>query len=91
VLKYATGKLSCNGGNAAMQHERFSSAPKPPFWLWEVEDQKGKEMGLRNRYRYWKQYRINLQELQRCSDRDLMDLGITRSDIRRVARDAART
>ncbi|YBV98457.1 DUF1127 domain-containing protein [Phyllobacteriaceae bacterium JZ32] len=37
-------------------------------------------MGVRNRYRYWKQYRVNLQELQRCSDRDLMDLGIARSD-----------
>ncbi|MBB2969679.1 DUF1127 domain-containing protein [Mesorhizobium sp. RMAD-H1] len=47
-------------------------------------------MGLRNRYRYWKQYRVNLQELQRCSDRYLMDLGIARSDIRRLAREAAK-
>ena len=42
-------------------------------------------MSLRNRILQYRQYRQNLHELSRCTDRNLADLGIARADIRRVA------
>ncbi|MGN8023421.1 DUF1127 domain-containing protein [Phyllobacterium sp. 22229] len=42
-------------------------------------------MSLRNHIQKWRQYRQNLHELRLCTDRNLADLGIARSDIRRVA------
>ncbi|WP_082469784.1 MULTISPECIES: DUF1127 domain-containing protein [Rhizobium/Agrobacterium group] len=36
----------------------------------------------------WRKYRQTVNELGRMSDRELSDLGIGRSDIRRVARTA---
>lgn len=36
----------------------------------------------------WRKYRKTVNELGRMSDRELSDLGIGRSDIRRVARTA---
>ncbi|KAA3510167.1 MULTISPECIES: DUF1127 domain-containing protein [Agrobacterium] len=36
----------------------------------------------------WRKYRQTVTELGRMSDRELTDLGIGRSDIRRVARTA---
>ncbi len=46
-------------------------------------------MDLRTHYRRWKQYRQNLRELESCSDRELRDLGFSRADIHRVAREVA--
>ena len=40
-------------------------------------------------YRNWRRYRETVSELSRLSNRELADLGITRGDIRRVARKAA--
>lgn len=37
----------------------------------------------------WKRYNSSLSELNRLGDRDLADIGISRSDIRRVAWSAA--
>ncbi len=42
-------------------------------------------MSLRDRIQKYRQYRQNLHELSRCTDRNLADLGIARTDIRRVA------
>ena len=39
----------------------------------------------------WRRYRDSLRELSRFSDRELNDLGISRSDIECVARQSART
>ena len=39
----------------------------------------------------WRRYRSSVRELSRLSDRDLNDLGISRSDIECVARQSART
>ena len=36
----------------------------------------------------WRKYRQTVTELGRMSDRELTDLGVGRSDIRRVARNA---
>jgi len=33
----------------------------------------------------WRRYNVNLRELNQLGDRELADLGITRSDIPRVA------
>lgn len=44
---------------------------------------------LRQRYQSWKIYRSTLEELQMLSDRELDDIGISRFDVRRVAREAA--
>lgn len=45
---------------------------------------------LKSRYSSWKRYSRTLQELDSLSNRDLADLGISRSDIPRLAREAAR-
>lgn len=37
----------------------------------------------------WKRYNRSLSELNRLGDRELADIGISRSDIRRVAWNAA--
>jgi uncharacterized protein YjiS (DUF1127 family) len=39
--------------------------------------------------REWKRYNQSLSELSRLGDRELADIGISRSDIPRVARNAA--
>lgn len=38
----------------------------------------------------WKRYGATVQELSHLTDRELADIGITRSDIQRVAWDHAR-
>ena len=45
---------------------------------------------LIERLRIWRRERETLSELRRLSDRDLFDLGICPSDIRAVAKRAAR-
>jgi uncharacterized protein YjiS (DUF1127 family) len=42
-------------------------------------------MSLRNRIHKYRQYRQNLHELRSCTDRNLADLGIARTDMRRIA------
>ena len=46
---------------------------------------------LKARYSTWKRYTRTLQELESLSNRELTDLGISRIDIPRLAREAART
>ena len=46
---------------------------------------------LKTRYSTWKRYARTVQELEMLSNRDLADLGIARSDIPRLAREASRT
>ena len=43
-----------------------------------------------NRYKQHRVYRQTLEELSDLSNRELADLGLHRSDLRRVAMDAAR-
>lgn len=45
---------------------------------------------LKSRYATWKRYNRTVSELENLSVRELDDLGISRDDIRRVAREAAR-
>jgi uncharacterized protein YjiS (DUF1127 family) len=45
---------------------------------------------LKSRYASWQRYSRTLQELERLNNRELADLGISRSDIPRLAREAAR-
>ncbi|MBB3977804.1 uncharacterized protein YjiS (DUF1127 family) [Rhizobium azooxidifex] len=47
-------------------------------------------MNISRSFNTWRKYRQTITELGRMSDRELHDLGIGRSDIRRVARDAVR-
>ncbi len=42
-------------------------------------------MNLIRNYRNWRRYRETVNELSRLSNRELNDLGITRSDIATVA------
>jgi uncharacterized protein YjiS (DUF1127 family) len=42
-----------------------------------------------NFIRTWKRYNANLNELYQLGDRELADIGISRSDIPRVAWDSA--
>ncbi|MGW9231021.1 DUF1127 domain-containing protein [Pseudorhizobium sp. NPDC055634] len=45
-------------------------------------------MNIARKLNNWRKYRETVSELDRMSDRELNDLGIGRSDIRRVARNA---
>lgn len=45
---------------------------------------------LKTRIATWKRYNRTVSELQSLTNRELADLGIARTDIQRVARDAAR-
>ena len=45
---------------------------------------------LKSRINTWKRYNRTVTELQALSSRELADLGIARSDIGRIAREAAR-
>lgn len=45
---------------------------------------------LKTRYGNWQRYKRTVSELASLSDRDLADLGIARSDIPRLAREATR-
>jgi len=42
-------------------------------------------MNILRNYRNWRRYRETVNELSRLSNRELSDLGITRSDIEAVA------
>ena len=46
---------------------------------------------LRNRYNRWQRYNRTVTELESLSNRDLADLGISRVDIPRLAREAVRS
>jgi uncharacterized protein YjiS (DUF1127 family) len=46
---------------------------------------------LKSRYSTLKRYSRTLQELESLSNRDLADLGISRVDIPRLAKEAARS
>jgi uncharacterized protein YjiS (DUF1127 family) len=41
-------------------------------------------------FRAWRNYDRSVRELSRLNDRELADIGITRSDIRTVARSGAK-
>ena len=40
--------------------------------------------------RAWRRYDVSVRELSRLGDRELADIGVLRSDIPRIAREAAR-
>ncbi len=46
---------------------------------------------LKSRYNRWQRYSRTVKELENLSNRDLADLGISRFDIRRLARESVRT
>jgi uncharacterized protein YjiS (DUF1127 family) len=46
---------------------------------------------LKSRYVTWKRYSRTVAELEGLSNRELADLGIARSDIYKLAREAARS
>ena len=45
---------------------------------------------LKSRYAVWKRYSRTVAELDSLSNRELADLGISRADIQRLARESAR-
>ena len=45
---------------------------------------------LKSRYSSWKRYARTVKELESLSSRELADLGISPSDIQRIAPEAAR-
>jgi uncharacterized protein YjiS (DUF1127 family) len=48
-------------------------------------------MGIRTTLKKWAAYQQTVRELTALDNRQLNDLGITRNDITRIARDHART
>jgi uncharacterized protein YjiS (DUF1127 family) len=48
-------------------------------------------VALINFLQAWRRYNVSLRELYQLGDRELADIGISRSDIPRVAWDAANT
>jgi uncharacterized protein YjiS (DUF1127 family) len=53
-----------------------------------TKDETSKTMNLIRNYRNWRRYRETVSELNRLSNRELSDLGFSRSDIPYVARKA---
>ena len=53
-----------------------------------TKDETSTTMNLIRNYRNWRRYRETVSELSRLSNRELTDLGISRSDIHYVARKA---
>ena len=51
-----------------------------------TKDETRTTMNLIRNYRNWRRYRETVSELSRLSNRELNDLGISRSDIHFVAR-----
>ena len=49
------------------------------------------KMGIRQTLKRWQAYQQTVRELAALDSRQLNDLGISRSDIQRVAREHART
>ena len=47
-------------------------------------------MNITDSYRTWRRYRNTLNELRGLNDRELSDLGLSRGDLRRVARTGKR-
>jgi uncharacterized protein YjiS (DUF1127 family) len=85
-------KLSCSALNFIAAHQS-----QPPFslWFWPVAGERTKPTKpmLSPFIRFiqkWKQYGRDVQELSFLSDRELADIGITRCDIRRIAREQSR-
>jgi len=50
---------------------------------------KGLNMNFSRSFNNWRKYRQTVSELGRMTNRELHDLGIDRSDIHRVAREAS--
>ena len=50
-----------------------------------------KSMGIRQTFKKWAAYQQTVRELGALDNRQLTDLGITRADIQRIARDHARS
>ena len=48
-------------------------------------------MGIRQTFKKWAAYQQTVRELTALDNRQLNDLGISRTDIQRIARDHART
>ena len=77
---------------AAMQQWRFNSRGLLPIFTSYQEtdertkDETRKNMNLIRNYRNWRRFRDTVNELNRLSNRELTDLGISRSDIPFVAR-----
>lgn len=72
-----------------MRYHGFKSlGPEHSFALSERTKDVGKSMNLIRNYRNWRLYRETVTELNRLSSRELSDLGMTRGDIRSVARRA---
>lgn len=79
-----------------MQYLQFSNGEKRRKLFFGRNNKKGDTPMslpniLRQQFQFWMQYCENVRELQSCTDRELGDLGLSRDDIRRVAREAAYT
>jgi uncharacterized protein YjiS (DUF1127 family) len=58
---------------------------------WQTQpSERGLKMNLTRSFNNWRKYRQTVSELGRMTNRELHDLGIDRSDIHRVAREATR-
>jgi uncharacterized protein YjiS (DUF1127 family) len=75
-----------------MQQQHFKTPAAGPIYASYTEkdvrtkDETSTTMNLIRNYRNWRRYRETVSELSRLSNRELTDLGISRSDIPFVAR-----
>ncbi len=67
----------------------IETTPGPPGLLTSKALRKGIIMNVARSFNNWLKYRQTVNELGRMSHRELQDLGISKSDIHRVARAAA--
>jgi uncharacterized protein YjiS (DUF1127 family) len=60
-------------------------------YLWSCKTKGDYQMGIRTTLKKWAAYQQTVRELAALDNRQLNDLGISRTDISRIARDHART
>jgi uncharacterized protein YjiS (DUF1127 family) len=72
--------------------ETFRSAHSRQSSLYfQLSKEGDNQMGIRTTLKKWAAYQQTVRELAALDNRQLGDLGITRTDISRIARDHART
>ena len=75
-----------------MHQQLFQTTTNSPIYasytetVKKNEDETSTTMNIIRNYRNWRRYRETVSELSRLSNRELTDLGISRSDIHFVAR-----
>jgi uncharacterized protein YjiS (DUF1127 family) len=89
LLQQNEFQCDCCHAYIALQNPAAAHIFRPLKKISKPSNHRGKTMF--NFVRRWQRYNRTVSELNHLSNRELADLGMTRSDIHRVAREATRS